>query len=199
MVQKENVEKLKIHQAFNNEKTKEERFQMMIQSYDFDQILESMEYLNLSHSTKSLSNLAQEVENDRLYLDSLNKFLYQREARVMLNFDQLRAPKRKRQQFESQNESCILTNNERLHKLEQYFYEKRQKKLKLSQANQDNKSEESYHSHEDENDNRITIVTTGKKPEIKESKANNRKKIQTKTKSSSQMTLRSQSQKNKQA
>ena len=69
MVQKENVEKLKIHQAFNNEKTKEERFQMMIQSYDFDQILESMEYLNLSHSTKSLSNLAQEVENDRLYLE----------------------------------------------------------------------------------------------------------------------------------
>ena len=138
----------------------------MIQSYDFDQILESMEYLNLSHSTKSLSNLAQEVENDRLYLDSLNKFLYQRKTRVMLNFDQLLAQKRKRQQFESQNESCILTRNERLPKLEQYFYEKREKKLKLSQANQDNKSEKSYHSYEDENDDRITILTTGKKDSL---------------------------------
>ena len=100
----------------------------MMKTYNTDENLESLDFLDLVHRKKTITEVENEINHERDYFDALEKYLNKKEAKILLNFDHLIFRNRKRTIFENQHESHILTNADRLKGLEEYFNEKQSHK-----------------------------------------------------------------------
>jgi hypothetical protein len=68
-LEEKNKDKLAIHETFKNNISREERFKRIITSYDFYKNLESLEYLNLMYLNIEISNIDDEIDKDKCYLE----------------------------------------------------------------------------------------------------------------------------------
>ena len=146
----------------------------MIKTYNIDENLESLDFLDLVHRKKTITEVENEINHERDYFDALEKYLNKKEAKILLNFDHLIFRKRKRTIFENQHESHILTNADRLKGLEEYFNkkqsqkqeknkeDKRSKKIKLTLDSADIDDPQSSEISEEEDDDDDFSISTRK-------------------------------------
>jgi len=71
----ENKEKLKITSCFQNDLSKQEKYDLMIKSYDVDASLKSLDFLNLSVKPNNISEGNSENGTNQKFLDRLNRFI----------------------------------------------------------------------------------------------------------------------------
>jgi len=127
----ENASKLAIQRSFREELPKDEKFELMIKTYNIDDHLQTLSLSGLDLSTQfkkeEENDLIMEIDKDKFFIDAMDKFLSGKEAKFCLNFDHMGIKKRKRDVFEEKNGAKILNTNERLKKLEEYMKAKEDK------------------------------------------------------------------------